>query len=929
MRPGRNLASARVARHIAARLALPSGALLLAGLACLLPVHDLATRTLRDRLHRALAQEAGFDSLMVVDIDDASIRALQPRLGAWPYHRDVYALVLNYLRDVHAKVVVFDVVFADPRDGDAVFARALSSRPDAALAAAASRQALERERDGASGASAFSIARSPSIATTSWAGLTLPAPLLTASVDRFGAIGIVGAALDADRQVRRVPLLHEVDGRVYPSLALSARLLASPGSRPGGGAEAAAALRESLDAVPLDAAGCVDVHLPANAGAVPRIPFQRVVQAALGDANDPGVEAAIAGKTVFVGSTVFLGDAVGTTQGELSGAVLLANVVDALATGRLLRPAPWAMQLGLMGVALLPALLAPLLLVRPRWAAAGLLAAAAAILLLSAALLRGARVEALPLPALYTIGATALLVAASRWRMLLVANRRLAQERRIAEAANAAKSEFLSTVSHELRTPLNALLGMADVLSHTTLSDEQRHYVSIFQGAGASLASLIDDLLDYGRIEAGKLAIDRHPFDLRDLLDQLALLLRPRAELKSLALAVDLNVDVPTVVLGDRKRIAQVLTNLLGNAVKFTHKGSVTLQVSAQGGQQVRFSVRDSGIGIAPSKLDAIFVPFVQGGAGVTRRYGGTGLGLAISRRLVELMGGSLEVQSVPGMGSAFSFTIELPIAAPTPPLEVEAAPERPPDPLAVRILLAEDNEVNTLVIQAMLKGTPHSIDIAVNGAIAVDMFRTGDYGLLLMDMDMPIMDGLAAVRAIRSRERRERRSRTPILALTANAFAQDAQDSAEAGCDGHLTKPISQKHLWAAIALFGRSALSAPAPVAARPPEAFQAFDRSAALQALGGDVDHYERLLSHGVVYLSVWEKGFLGADAATRIAMCADLEQISHRIGAGRLADAAGRLASVLARRDDPLAQPEWHALLQRIHETAALAGAAFDR
>ncbi|MFZ9406217.1 MAG: response regulator [Burkholderiaceae bacterium] len=400
---------------------------------------------------------------------------------------------------------------------------------------------------------------------------------------------------------------------------------------------------------------------------------------------------------------------------------------------------------------------------------------------------------------------------------------RAEQALREVERANQAKAEFIANMSHEIRTPMNAIIGLTDLALESSFEAKQREHLTLVRSSADSLLAIINDILDFSKIDAGRVELDLKPFAPAELVESIVALHASTARLKGVAMRVQVSPRVPAALLGDSLRIGQVLNNLLSNAVKFTERGVIELQVHAdaqhhKGGEQdgasdelstdrgpcqIEFVVRDSGMGISPDKLNEVFEPFLQADNSITRRFGGTGLGLTISRRLARAMQGDLTVSSALGIGSVFSLRLSLDRARTQdlPGMAPIAISHQAPAVQSLQLLVVEDNPVNQVLARTLLERAGHQVTLAADGRQGLSCWQQGRFDAVLMDVQMPVLDGLSATREMREIERQQGRRRTPVIAMTANAMSGDRERCLAAGMDDYLSKPFRREDLSAVLA--------------------------------------------------------------------------------------------------------------------------------
>ncbi len=820
------------------RYAWRGAALALAGvvftaLAALLPVSQQIDLALGDALARLTAPSVDLRDSVVVDVDEESMRLLAPQLGAWPYDRDVYALVNRYLLDAGAAVVTYDILFSEARRGDDAFAATLNQK--VVLAAVALPQnGVARDAAYQRRLAAAAWAGAADWPAQAWDDMTLPLEIFSARAQT----GVISVLPDADGVLRSVPLLHRIQGQVLPSAALAGLRAAgvTVQTDPAGGSVTAGATR-----LPVDQAGRVRLRYPNEFRGLRVLPFYQVALAASGARQYAQMGASLRGKLVHVGSSsAVLGDFIQSPVGRMAGVFLVGLLPAMLKDGLVLTPRHWFSD----GILMLAVLALALAAAHPRaqnlvWVQVLalpvlLLAVAAAVTGLNAA----GRGSAVLLPALL---GTFIHLSAVFWRQvhLFRKSQQLLLEKLAAEDAARLKSQFLSHMTHELRTPLTAIMGFNNINWHSDdLGRAQRTGNSeVIDRNGRHLMALINNILDQAKLEAGQVRIMMQPEAVRAVVDDVVASLQPLVRDKPVLLSAEYAASVPEALELDAFRLRQILLNLTSNAIKFTERGSVVLKVD-WAADRLSIAVADTGSGLSPEGLARLFVAFQQADDKVASTHGGTGLGLTISRDLATLMQGEITVTSELAVGTVFTLRIAAPLAqlaaadaladplnsasnsasstglnaavgtSKSPPasaagagaagasLGAAAGPAVPEvATLHGTVLLAEDTpDLRSLAVM-YLKRLGLDVIEAVNGQEAVDLALLHRPDAILMDLEMPVLHGLEAVKQLRGRG-----FGGPILAMTAHTGDDQRALALAAGCNDMLSKPVSRTGLRTAL---------------------------------------------------------------------------------------------------------------------------------
>lgn len=747
-----------------------------------------------------VAKEFHFTDTLIVDIDEESMARLAPQFGAWPYNRDIYGLVTGYLKDAGARVVVYDILFSEQREGDDIFSRAILRADNVVLSSVALSSPHKREASYHAQLAQLAWPVNAPVPAKHWDDITLPRMEFTSGLSATVRLGVININPDEDGTLRRVSLLHESYGKYLPNAALAALFSQQPYP----------AIQYLSDeqhlqvgqyAWPVTMQGEILLQYPKNPAPFLVMPFYRLVFAAMGMPGYAIVPSEIQGKTIFIGSaTASLGDYAVTPQGIRVGLHVVALTYQNLAQNMMLRPHKWSWDL----ILVLLCMAFPLLTMHRRLKSVISMSMLALIGVLSAYLLSLVLLSALNQQSALLFSVTAgfilyFLMGFVRIKTLYDEKQRISYEKRVAEEANALKSKFLTRITHELRTPLTAIMGLNGFMSENPLlSSDAKKATQIIEQNSEYLLRLIDDLLDQAKIEAGQMDLDVHPVVIHDLIESVIDTMRGLAISKNVKVNVWYGEYIPSAIMVDGLRLRQIVINLLGNALKFSGQGRLYIRVRWENAW-LDVAVQDTGPGILKNAQERIFEEFQQGNSSTTHVHGGIGLGLTISRDFAHLMGGTLSVESVLDEGATFSLRIPAPQAEmprDADDMQSRASMASFSRKLTGRVLLADDSEDVRILFKGYFDKMGLYSVVVENGLIAVETALVEQPDIVLMDMEMPVMNGLDAVRLLRQRGYTK-----PILALTAHTSQSVYDELRQAGFDDCLSKPIKQDVLWRALA--------------------------------------------------------------------------------------------------------------------------------
>ncbi len=756
---------------------------------------DRVQHLIDDKNQYLWAEPSDFSDIVIIDIDELSLTALQSQLGSWPYDRYVYASLTRYLREAGAKHLIYDIVFAEKRNGDELFIEELRKTPNTHIAAITQNERYYDLYSALQQHQAINVTNSPAVDPL---GAVIPYPALIP----FSRIGLITLTPGFDATVRKVPLVFNIDDHQMPAMAISAlmenrsdEIIFSEDGR-------SASINNHQ--WPVNRDGLVALKFPNNMQDMTLLPFYKVLLSVFGQ-DDGSTGKAInpetfKGKTVFIGSTATtLGDYTYIpNEGRIPGLQVLAVIYHNLKHGNVLTQnhlisniivtLPWLIILG--GILLLRGLRPVSLYIG--YISASVISAFIVILLYTQFNIQGWYLMPALIGFLFVIIATFIKAIHLQFE-----RQKLYFEKLAAEEASELKAKFLAHMTHELRTPLTAIMGYNQLLLLDREDEETtEEYLEIIENSSEHLLNLINNILDQSKIDAEQLELIHAEYNIRDLLHEVTRLLKPLADKKNLKLFDTVDGNVPEILLIDRVRLKQIILNLIGNALKFTEKGQIEVILNWKN-NRLSISVKDTGPGIAQTDLDKIFQSFQQTETVIASEVSGTGLGLTISRNLASLMGGGITVTSELGEGSAFTLEIEAATgqsAIKSEPESIDEDSEEATIKTIDTILLAEDNPDSRNLIMLFLMKGGYTVITAEDGQQAYDKAQENP-DLILMDMNMPIMNGDEVARKLR-----EQGLKMPIMALTAASDQQTLDIMQAAGCNGYIPKPVDNESLLASI---------------------------------------------------------------------------------------------------------------------------------